>query len=180
MVINAEYLIDDLIGITKVNLNKAEKIKQISNERLNFRIDPNSWTVLECIEHLNIYGNYYLPEIEKSIQQANPKDKIFKSGLLGNYFVSIIKPNGKLNKFKTPKLYDPLGANLDLSTVDTFITHQYKLIHLLNNARNVSLVKTKNSISISKYIKLRLGDTFRFVCYHNQRHLDQVENIINL
>ncbi|RXM56703.1 hypothetical protein BOQ60_25350, partial [Chryseobacterium sp. CH1] len=31
----------------------------------------------------------------------------------------------------------------------------------------IDLEKTKTSISISKLIKLKLGDTFRFVIYHN-------------
>ena len=38
--------------------------------------------------------------------------------------------------------------------------------------------KTKTAISISKLMKLRLGDTFRFVTAHNERHLLQAENVL--
>ena len=38
--------------------------------------------------------------------------------------------------------------------------------------------KTKTAISISKLIKLRLGDTFRVLIYHNERHIKQAERAI--
>ena len=43
----------------------------------------------------------------------------------------------------------------------------------------IDLNKTKTAISISKLIKLKIGDTFRVVVYHNERHLIQAEKILN-
>lgn len=40
-------------------------------------------------------------------------------------------------------------------------------------AQQVSLNKTKTGISISTWIKLKLGDTFKVVIYHNKRHIVQ-------
>jgi hypothetical protein len=40
-------------------------------------------------------------------------------------------------------------------------------------------VQIKTSISISSFIKLRLGDTLRLVVYHNWRHLIQAKNACN-
>jgi len=56
-----------------------------------------------------------------------------------------------------------------------FIAQQKQMIQLLNDAENVNLNKVKTSISISKFIKLKLGDTFRFVIYHNLRHIEQAK-----
>lgn len=44
-------------------------------------------------------------------------------------------------------------------------------------ARNKDLGKIKTSISISKWIKLKLGDTFRVIIYHNERHIVQANKI---
>ena len=46
---------------------------------------------------------------------------------------------------------------------------------LLNQAREVDLTKTKVPISLTRFIKLRLGDTFRFFVYHIERHILQAE-----
>jgi hypothetical protein len=44
-------------------------------------------------------------------------------------------------------------------------------------AQKVDLTKVKTAISLSKFIKLRLGDTLRFLVYHNERHILQAQGI---
>ena len=135
--------------------------------------------MLECIEHLNLYGDFYLPEIENRIRQSKyPATSNFKSGWLGNYFAKSMLPREKLNKMKTFKDKNPLGSQLDKSTLDRFTQQQKKTLDLLDKARKVSLNHTKTSVSISKWITLKLGDTFRVVIYHNQRHLVQAANVL--
>ena len=179
MRVNSETLITDLIETTRKHLNQIEKFKQLSEKELNYKANSLSWSVLECIEHLNLYGDYYLPEIEHRIlHNKYPEDAIFKSGVLGNYFAKLMLPNEKIKKMKTNKDKNPVGRKLEKSVIDCFIQQQQKMLELLNKARSVSLTRTKTSISISKMIKLRLGDTFRFVINHNQRHLIQAENVL--
>jgi hypothetical protein len=177
MKIAAEKLIKDLIESTRENLNQVEKFKECSDQALNYKENASSWSILECIEHLNLYGDYYLPEMEDNI--ANSKHEataIFKSGVLGNYFAKQMLPKEGMKKMEAPKDKNPSGSQLEKSVIERFIKQQHKMLELLNKARHVSLTKTKTAISISKLIKLRLGDTFRFVIYHNQRHLAQAIN----
>lgn len=68
---------------------------------------------------------------------------------------------------------DAVEAKLTKEVLTVFLNQQQTMLKLLNQARSISLNKTKTSISISKLIKLKLGDTFRVVIYHNQRHLMQ-------
>jgi hypothetical protein len=70
---------------------------------------------------------------------------------------------------------DPVGSQLNKSVLTTFLKQQQELLRLLEQAKTVDLTRTKTSISISSWIKLRLGDTFRVVIYHNQRHMEQAE-----
>ncbi len=78
---------------------------------------------------------------------------------------------------KTLKVNNLLGSHLDRSVIDRFITQQKECLELIEKSKNVNLAKTKTAISITKLIKLRLGDTFRFITAHNERHLLQAENI---
>jgi hypothetical protein len=63
--------------------------------------------------------------------------------------------------------------------VANFIQHQKELIGIVQKAANVSLRKVRIPISISKLIRLRLGDALMFVIYHNERHVQQVLSVIN-
>jgi len=180
MKIENKTLIEDLINRTKDYLNQAETFLQQPIEVLNWKENTEKWSILECFEHLNRYGDFYIPEITKRIQAApaNNSTTIFKSGLLGNYFAESMLPKEQLNKMKTFKSMNPVGSKLDKSVIEKFIQQQKQLLDLLGQARSVNLSKTKTAISISKWIKLKLGDTFRVVIYHNYRHLMQAANVL--
>lgn len=181
MKIQINELLNELKNITNNNLNRAQSLQNLGIEKLNFRASENSWSILECLEHLNFYGQFYLPEIENRIKESQFKatKSEFKSGILGNYFANMILPKAKLNKMKTLKTANPIHQLLDKSVIGVFINQQHKMLELLEKAKSVDLEKTKTSISISKLIKLKLGDTFRFVIYHNLRHIKQAENVLN-
>lgn len=173
-----EQLIQDQIELTRQVINRAEKLKSENLQTLTWRKDPNSWNVLECLEHLNRYGDFYLPEIEKKISASRTaSDPIFKSGFFGNYFAKSMLPKAKLNKMNTFKDKNPLNANLDKTVIDRFIDQQIKLLDLLKESRAVSLNKVKIEISITRLLTLKLGDTFRFFVNHILRHMAQIDRI---
>jgi hypothetical protein len=171
-------LIEELLAITERSTEAARRFKALSDGQLQFKKRPEQWSILECIEHLNLYGDFYLPAIEKSIVGHKNKGTVtmFKSGLLGNYFANLMKAkDGKIFKMKTPADKNPLGSELNLTTIDRFLKQQGLLKSLLNQARQCDLTHAKVPISLAKFMKLRLGDTFRFFVYHIERHVLQAE-----
>jgi hypothetical protein len=176
-----ENLISDLLERTRQNLNRAEQLNTLDPEVLNYKTSPDSWSALECLAHLNFYGDFYLPEIDKRIKASRyPAEPVFKAGLLGNYFAKMMLPGEKMKPMKTLKSTNPNGSQLDKSTIEKFIQQQKKILQLLDNARKVSLNKTKASISIAPMLKLKIGDTFRVVIYHNDRHIAQAKRAVEM
>lgn len=180
MTIETTILLQDLAKRTRSNIQYAEGLEQLPINVLNKRRDSDSWSILECLEHLNLYGDFYVPEIEQRITASKSgAARYFKAGLLGNYFAKSMLPKEKLNKMKTFKDKNPLGSKLDPSTIDRFLNQQQQMLELLHKAAQVNLTKTKTSITISNWIKLRLGDTLRVVIYHNDRHMAQIERLVH-
>ena len=178
MKVKTEELIADLRERIEQNLKQAETLQQIGLAELNWRPNKNSWSALECIEHLNLYGSFYLKEIENKIDHESSPDKFFKSGILADYFAKSMLPKENIRKIKTFKDKNPLGLRLDKSSIDTFIDQQRAILNFLDKSRRTNLNKIKVPISITKWLKLNLGNTFRVVIYHNQRHLVQAFNIL--
>lgn len=174
----SEQLLQALIEQTRQIINQVETLKNYDLNSLSLRANDTSWSILECIEHLNLYGDHYLPEIKRKIKSATFRNEaVFKSGFLGGYFAKSMLPKGKLNTMKTFKDKNPLHAKLEKGVLDTFINHQIKLLDLLHQSRNVSLNKTKIPTSISSLIRLKLGDTYQFYINHIIRHLKQIDRI---
>jgi hypothetical protein len=172
----SETLIADLIDRTRANMNRAEALRQLPLSALNARTAPERWSALECIEHLNRYGRFYLPEMERRMKAsryaASPE---FRSGWLGNYFAHALAPKEKLNPMKTFSAMDPKGSALDAGVLDVFLQQQQQMLVLLDRARQTDLARVRTAVSFMPLLRLRLGDTFRVVIYHNERHLGQAE-----
>lgn len=179
MKIQTTELIAELSEKTRFNICKVEGLIPLSESVLNFKQNNDTWSVLECIEHLNLYGDFYIREINRSIEKSNTSShKIFESGMLGNYFVHQMKPKDKLKKMKTFKSMNPSGSNLDKDVLARFIHQQNEYLQLLTQSNTINISKTKTVTSISKFVTMRIGDAFRFIVAHNERHLLQVEKIL--
>ena len=76
-----------------------------------------------------------------------------------------------------PKM-DPKGQNLETQKIDVFVEQMKQLMDLLEKSRGVSLRKNKCTLTI-KWLKFSLGDTLRFMIYHNYRHMLQIKKILN-
>lgn len=176
MKIKQDLLIEKLLELTNDAIVSVKKIKELSSEKLNEK--TNSWSILECMEHLNLYGNFYLPEIERRLLNADltQRTHYFKSSLVGDYFVRQVKAENT-KKLKSTKMMDSTGAKLSSTTIDQFIKQLERLSSLLQDSKKVDLNKVKTNISLTKLFRLRLGDTLRFLVHHNERHIKQAEKI---
>lgn len=138
------------------------------------------WSAIQCLEHLNSYNRYYLPQIEKAllngVYKNLPAQATYTPGWLGNYFTKLMKPgvNGELvSKMKAPKDHRPAkGLNVK-KVLSEFIEGEEKLLSYLERVEKLNMAKMRVPISIAKFIKLKLGDTFRFLIAHQQRHMLQ-------
>lgn len=179
-------LINELQEQTESFLNKAiGEWQMIKHSQFALKESPEKWSATQCLEHLNSYGCYYLPVMEKAIREARKKDwkatTHFKSGWLGNYFTQLMMPkeDGSLGKkMSSPKDHYPVSNFNSHQVIGVFIEQQEKLLQLLEDARSIDLNKASCPISIAKFIKLKLGDTFLFFIAHQYRHIIQAEKAL--
>lgn len=175
-------LIAELETMVNECIDTVSKFKQMDKQALEKRPKPDAWNALECLEHLNRYGYFYLPEVTKKLSSlkpsVNPKELRYKYSWWGNYFSNAVapKPVGELNTMNTFKKMNPTGDSLQLEVIDTFLEQQQQWLKLLKRAMNYDLnSRTRTTI---KFVYLRLADTMRVVVYHNKRHVDQAVRAI--
>ena len=154
-----------------------EVSKQPESELLK-RPNPQKWNVLECLAHLNQYAAFYIPRLEKAASQKSPpKNKTYKSGWLGGKFISMMAPENKKPQ-KTMKHTDTFGREVSKKEVNVFLNWQDSLLQTIQKLQNSDLNKRKIPVEFMPLIKLKTGDALQFVVVHQQRHLNQVENLV--
>jgi uncharacterized damage-inducible protein DinB len=175
-------LLNDLTNDVRRIKEAAEFFAATEKTRLAYSPDSAKWSVVQVMEHLNAYNRYYLPAIEKELSiVTHDTNAWYTSGYWGEKFTRMMKPATVYevkNKMKTQKKMSfPNSLNVE-TVLNEFNAGQDKLLRLLEMARGKDLAKIRIPISISKMIKLRLGDTFRFLIAHEQRHMVQARNVL--
>lgn len=181
MVIQVSDLIKEFNAYINKHIQFIESIEQLSTQQLQYRKHENSWSALECLQHLNLYGEFYIPKIRKALEKSNlKKSNIFKSGFLGNKFALSMLPNNQMKLMNTFNSKNPIHFTLNRKhVIQEFLNQQKELIDLLDISKNKNITKIYTATTLP-LIKFRLGDTFRFVIYHNERHIVQSKRILKL
>ena len=165
--------------MTNSHINYANELLNIPDNKLQYKQSNRSWSVLECLEHLNRYAFFYNKEINKKmISSSLPFTETFKSSYLGNKFSMDMLPKKGMKAMKTFKSKNPNNSNLNKDKViGSFINSQKELLSYLelSKKKNLNKIKTKTTLPI---IKFKLGDTFRFVIHHNERHIYQAKKVL--
>lgn len=182
-----ESLFHELEIITNSTISFLENdLSKLSSNQLNWKPRSTMWNINEVIAHLNEFAKYYHSAFSKKIDTTiyrSPRET-FLSSPLGKSMWSSMKL-GALNnvkrKMKAQRMYDPLIVTSIVSDnilVD-FLASQKDLINILNRAKSINIRKAKITILNTMVVKFRFGDALLYVIYHNQRHIQQIKNLMN-
>ncbi|HUM64245.1 MAG TPA: DinB family protein [Chitinophagaceae bacterium] len=178
---NSIELLDQLQSDVRQMILRVNQLKSADPGVLLEQPAPGKWSVVEILEHLNSYNLFYNPALEKSLEADKPAVALFKSGWIGNYFTNMMKPTetGKVkNKMKAPRGHRPCRLLDAQPVINSFLTYQHQLLDLLEAAKQKDIGSLCTPISLTKLIKLKTGDVFRFLIAHEQRHFVQLENAL--
>lgn len=179
MILHQQQLLAELRQITIANKDFALQLTYLPVSELTYKSSTNSWNILECIQHLNLYAEFYHKNISLAIEKSNPIAKPnYKSGWLGEYFINIIRTKDKVKKMKTQKPMNPTGTKLSPQVLKDFIKYQEELLDMIKASENINMEEIRIPTSLSSLIQLKLGDTLRFIVYHNERHIVQAKKLL--
>lgn len=156
---------------------EIELIK-LSDTQLNFKPGIDNWSVLQCLEHLNRYSEYYLKVMEEKLKKAKEKgDEEIKYSWFGKMSIKSMHPENR-KKSKTLVRLNPTESEVNRQVLQDFITHQKNLLNIMDKAESYSLNSIKIPADVFKLLKLRLGECFEFLIVHQQRHILQIKDLL--
>ncbi|MBO2008877.1 DinB family protein [Hymenobacter negativus] len=146
---------------------------------LNQRLAPTSWSILECLEHLNRYSRYYNAAFAEALARrvAAPAAEVEVAYTwLGRKSVEMMRPTNT-KKSSTLKRLNPLGSDLGQEVLTEFDLHQTRLLEVLAQAATTDLNRKAVPVEFFRLLKLRLGEALEFVVVHQQRHMQQAQRV---
>jgi alkyl sulfatase BDS1-like metallo-beta-lactamase superfamily hydrolase len=149
--------------------------------RFTVRPNPSSWSAAECIAHLSVSTDMFLPVLRKALDEAkqlgvaeNVKLSMDWIGAVLRWF---LEPPVR-SRVKTTAPLVPRAVRAKKEAFAEFISLQTKLVDMLHEARGLDLRRAKIVSPFDKRVKYNVYSAFRIVAAHQRRHLWQAEQAL--
>lgn len=158
----------------------------VSQEQLWQQPSAESWSIGECLAHLNIVGQLYLDNEEAAVSAGWAEGKTgtgpFRYSLFFRVFLWYEEPptRKKFIPFKlgnpSPEMFAP-PPQPNEHVVEEFMALQQELTALCDRADGLDLAGIKMSSPVSERFRMSLLEAFGGTLAHERRHLWQAEQV---
>ncbi|GAB4014610.1 DinB family protein [Spirosoma migulaei] len=155
----------------------------LTDAQLRWKPAPDSWSILECLQHLNLAERFYIRNIQHKVDklgllQANPADQVLDSDWVGKAMLYAVDPQVKM-KIPAPGMVRPRPAAdlVPTEVMSQFVELQTLLRTLLDKAVYLDWNQDKVMTLFGNWLKIRLGDAFLMLVAHTERHMKQAMRV---
>ena len=142
---------------------------------------PRSWSVAQCIDHLNATARMYLPRLDEGIAEAMRRGLYgrgpFTHDFIGGLFVRTMEPPPRL-KVKAPATFHPAPQRPRAEIMAAFRAYQVQFVDRLRQASGLDLRRARVVSPASTWIKMSLNSGFALMAAHERRHLWQARQVM--
>ena len=149
-------------------------------ERWNERPAPDRWSIAECIAHLNLTAEAFLPGLRAGIAEARELGgevpRRFHRGFFGWLLWKILPPPARLKVKTTPRFVPNATAPVPVLTAEFERLHG-EIVELLHQGEGLPLHRPRVPSPFSERTGYNLFAAFSIIPRHEHRHLWQAEQV---
>lgn len=156
---------------------------RIDDDTFNAKPSPTSWSVGECLVHLNTMSKGYIPAFEAALEDGAPRATgPFKWGFISRKFIDAVRPGSRA--MSTAGVMKPPSTQGTQSAVDRdrvmsrFEADMKRYIEIVERADGFDLSRIRVSSPFLKILRLPLGALLEGLGLHAQRHIGQAERAV--
>jgi hypothetical protein len=160
----------------------SELVDGLQESQFNWRPDAHSWSMAECLQHLNMVGDRCVRMLEAALADARARGRVadgpFGYGWLGKWIMAHTEPPSK-HKYKAPRAFAPAYGQPITAVLPTFRHLQEQLSRQLEQASGLDLAHIKVPAPEARPLRFNLQLTFAWIAAHERRHLWQARQVRN-
>lgn len=156
-------------------------VKSTDPRHFTVRPQSGSWSAAECLAHLSVSTEMFLPVLRQAIDDGKAKGltstKKPSMDVIGRVLRWFLEPPIR-QRVKTAQPFVPKAVRAKAEAFGEFSSLQSKLIDLLHEASGLDLRKLRIVSPFDKRVKYNLYSAFRIIVAHQRRHLWQAEQAV--
>jgi hypothetical protein len=175
-------LLEKFLGEAPLLIDTAnEQFSGLSEAQINWKPSEEKWSIGECLEHLVITHRLYnskIKELQPLFEDSGEGSLKFKHTFSGRMILKYVDPNST-TRSKTFKVFKPSMRQINTNIIRSFCEEVEAMISFAEQLQGADLRKIKISSPVSKLLRMNVGDALLINLYHDKRHLNQAEKILN-
>ncbi len=155
-------------------------VADLDRGQFNWKPAPESWSIAQCLVHLNKVDRAYLRKLEEGIVKARERGLLggrrIRYTLFERWFIRSMEPPPK-RRFPAPKKVVPAEDHPVEEVLERYLATKDELLGLLRRADGLDICRAKITSPLAKFLRFRLGAAFAFIAAHDRRHLWQANQV---
>lgn len=162
----------------------------LTGEQFFWKPAPDSWSIAECIDHLNVAGELIYQEIKQSVALAVGNPAADKSRFYDRWiqsYVATYEPPPR-HKLPAPRIFRPRvevksipaeeQKHRQKEIIERFVRVHQGIAGLLPQiTEDRMLLAARVRSPMAKILTVLLGQSFELVLVHARRHFYQMESV---
>ncbi len=154
----------------------------LSDEQLNWHPAKDSWSIAECLQHLNVGVTKTLPAFDRAIGEGRSKNQRapgpFRYGWFSRMMVASMEPPPKF-RMKAPRLIRVSvgGTYRGADLLPEFAAVREQLAERVRQADGLDLARVRTISPVNRLLRMPLGAYLDFIIAHDRRHLWQARQV---
>ena len=169
--------------LDKITKHFIADFGSLSAEQLNWKPNPQTWSIAQNIDHLIVVNETYYPALT-SLKAGTYKTPFmgkigFMVSFLGKTVLNAVNPDRK-KKTKTFPVWEPSVNEIKDDILRRFENHQAELKQKIEASKELIEKGTVISSPANRNIVYKLETAFDIVVSHEQRHWKQAKEVLQL
>ncbi|MFZ2490804.1 MAG: DinB family protein [Thermoanaerobaculia bacterium] len=173
---------DGLQGELDAALARARRLLDETDGRC-FTVRPkvSSWSAAECLGHLSVSTELFLPVLRRAIDDAKERGLSStarpRMDLLGRVLKWFLEPPIR-SRFKTTAPFVPRSTRTKADSFSEFAGLQKRLAEMLGELQPLDTSKIKIVSPFDKRVRYNVFSAYHIIAAHQRRHLWQAEQAV--
>ena len=157
-------------------------VSGLTDEQLNRHPREGAWSILDCLEHLNVSVTKTLPAFDRSIAEGRARGQAsngpFRYGWFARMLAASMEPPPKW-RMRAPRMLRvaPASNRRSADVVPEFMRVRDRLAERMRQADGLDLAHVRLISPVNRLLRVPLGIYFNFILAHDRRHLWQARNV---
>jgi hypothetical protein len=155
--------------------------ERAGDERWTTRPAPSSWSVGECIDHLNRSSEVYFPLFEQALSDApEASPRRLRRDFFGWLLCMTLEPPVRMKVKTADRFVPPPDIGSRREVMDRFEALQDRVRDFVARSDGVDVARIKLRSPFAEKLKYSMYSALRIIPVHQRRHLWQAERALEV